>query len=366
MDYIKYSIANLALHNFRNHRDCFFEFSNHCNLITGSNGSGKTSILEAISLLSLGRGIKGSDTFEMLTYNQRFGKIATNLDSQIGRVDLSCILEYDSQVQKVKKKYFLDEKALNNRNNKISYINCIWLIPQMDNFFLQDSAVKRKFIDRMISQIDTDYMKRLIDYDKLLKERNKLLANYDNNKWLSIIEEQLAPLGVSICASRISFVSRLNEYVQENAKYPLQLSFNGKLEELFDNFKYSLIVEKEYLKLLFSSRERDKMTGVCEIGAHRSKLEATSLLYNQKVDNCSTGEQKIMLIIILIAYIKLVFKLENIKPILLLDEINIHLDNHNTNVILKDLFDLGNQIFISAIDDVSFNNFKDIMFNIQL
>lgn len=366
MDYIKYNIANLYLHNFRNHQDKYFEFRSHVNLISGSNGCGKTSVLEAISLLSLGKGLKSADGTEMLRYGERKSAITTKLDSQIGNITLKCELQYDDLSNKVRKKYFLDDKSITTRNTKMSYINCVWLIPQMDNFFLQENNLKRKFIDRLIAQLDSQHMQRLLNYDKLLKERNKLLELYSNNKWLNLVEEKIAPLGVAICVSRMQFVEHINKYLSEHALYPMNLKFSGKLEDLFLSHKYALSVEKEYLKLLCENRSRDSLLSMCEIGAHKSKLESYCIIDNTPVDNASTGEQKIMLITILIGYIKMVFNLEGIKPILLLDEVNVHLDMKNTNLILQELFDLGNQIFVTSVEENTFSTFKDIIYNIKL
>ncbi len=362
MDYNQYYLKNISLYNFRNHKKFFSDFSSSCNIIIGSNGSGKTSILEAISLLSVGKGLKSAEVNNIIGYGGIESKIHSDLNTSLGLINLGVFLEFDSSSESFKKKYFIDENKVKNKEYLLHSLDCVWMIPQMDNFFLQDSSVKRKFIDKLISVLDKDHLIRLIEYEKLLKERSKVLFMYSHHhKWLDIIEENICSIGVALSVARANFLEQLSEELSDNSiyKYPMKLMFEGMLEDLFKEHKFSLVVEGYYKASLKNSRENDKKTNTTTIGPHKSKLQGHSIKHSRLATMCSSGEQKILLIEMIVSFINLVFKIKKSKPVLLLDEINIHLDQENSDYIVNCFLNLGNQIFITSVDNKYFVDNKN-------
>lgn len=355
-----YYLSSIVLHNFRNHKNFFAEFDPYFNLILGPNGAGKTSILEAISLLSMGKTMRGADLDLLIKKNEAMSQVSAVLHNNLGSLSLGASISYNFDTKSLKKNYILDNNIIKNKDYINYQLHNLWLIPQMDNFFLQDSSVKRKFIDKMVSSLDSDHIIRLIKHDKLIKERNKILSYHTiNNKWLDAIDEELVAIGVAIVISRVSFLEKLNEYLSKNIKYPIYLSFQGGLEDLLLEYKFSLKVENLYKAELKQMRTYEK-NNVAQFGAHKSKLNAFDVMNSQSVSLSSTGEQKLILVEILIAFIKMMYEYKKIKPILLLDEINIHLDEDNTYYVLDAFHKLGNQVFITAVDDkyFSYSNIK--------
>lgn len=355
-----YFISGLVLNTFRNYKHTSFDFENNSHVIYGSNGLGKTNILEGISLLSAGKGIRSSSLDDLIMNSYNSAGVMGRVSSKLGSYDLNLSIEFSEDSNSYKKKYFLDGLPLKSKGLLGYYLNCIWLIPQMDNFFLQDNISKRKFIDRLIFNFDKSHLTRLNEHDKLVRERNKLLYQQSyNSKWLDLIEEKLVEITVPLVVSRLDFINQLNEYLSIDERYPLKLKFNGDIENLLEEHIYSLKVENILKEILQESRKNDFISGQTSIGAHKSKLECKVLLQNSLAENSSTGEQKMMLISIISSFIQLIQKVKNISPILLLDEINVHLDKQNIKYIIEKLLKLESQIFITTTHKEMYKEFEE-------
>jgi DNA replication and repair protein RecF len=354
-----YSISSLVLNTFRNYQHSIFDFKNISHVIHGGNGLGKTNILEAISLLSAGKGLRSASLDEIIMNSYDSTGVMGTVSSNLGYYDLNLSISFSEDTNGYKKKYFLDGTQLKTKSLLDYYLNCIWLIPQMDNFFLQDNTSKRKFIDRLIFNLDKSHLTRLNEHDKLIRERNKLLSNQAyNSKWLDLIEEKLVEITVPLVVSRLEFIDNLNKFTKEDDRYPLELSFNGEVENLLDKHIYSLKVENILKEILQENRKNDLISGQTSFGAHKSKLVCKFLSKKDLAENSSTGEQKMMLISIIVSFIKLIQKIKKISPILLLDEVNVHLDKSNTKYATNKLLELGSQVFITTTHKEIYKEFE--------
>ncbi len=363
-----YFVSFLVFNTFRNYKYSYFDFKNSSHVIYGGNGLGKTNVLEGISLLSAGKGIRSSSLDEVIMNSYNSAGIMGTISSNLGSYDLNLSIDFSEDSNSYKKKYFLDGFPLKNKGLLDYYLSCIWLIPQMDNFFLQDNTSKRKFIDRLIFNFDKSHLTRLNEHDKLIRERNKLLLKQTYNaKWLDLIEEKLVEISVALVVSRIDFINKLNFYTKSDKRYCLELSFKGEIENLLEEHIYSLKVENILKEILQENRKNDLIIGQTTLGAHKSKLICKILPFNNLAENASTGEQKMMLISIIISFVKLVQEIKNINPILLLDEINVHLDKNNANYVLSSILELGSQVFITTTHREIYkefeNNFKFLELN---
>lgn len=235
----------------------------------------------------------------------------------------------------------------------------------MDSFFMQDSSVRRKFIDKLIFLLYPNHAKLLNQQEKLLKERLNVLLNYQSNAvWLNSIEEQLVSISVAIVAQRLLFIKQLNPLLQTKTKYALTLDFSGEIEDLFKQHSASLIVEKALLQKTLQARKNDTKAKQNSYSANKSKLIAQSLHHNNVLcSQCSVGEQKTMVINIINAFIQLLINYKKYPPAILLDEINVHLDKQNIDYIIQDMLKYNIQLFITATSNSYYTNFADT-FNI--
>ncbi|MDR2007658.1 MAG: hypothetical protein LBQ34_01635 [Alphaproteobacteria bacterium] len=355
-----YCIGQFVLNTFRNYQHSEFNFHNRNHIIYGENGMGKTNILEGISMLSAGRGLRSATTEEIIKQGYESSGVLGKITSQLGEYDLNLSVDFSFESNSYKKKYFLDGSPLKNKNLLDYYLSCIWLIPQMDNFFLQDSSSKRKFIDRLIFNFDKSHLTRLNEHDKLIRERNKILSGGSlNGKWLDLIEEKLVEITVPLVVSRLDFIHSLNEFTAVDEKYPLHLSFAGEIEDLLREHTYSLKVENILKESIKENRRNDLIMGQSNTSANKSKLVCKFITTGQGAENSSTGEQKMMLISIITSFIKLLQNTKQISPILLLDEFNVHLDKNNTEYVINKILQFGSQVFITTTHQEIFTDFKE-------
>lgn len=343
-------INNVTLKNFRNYHNFSLPFSKNLIVLHGANGIGKTSVLEGISLFAAGKGLKGEKLETLLQYNQPHAYLSIQTLNQLGIQNLELSIEQNKENNGLRKLYYTSGKQLTSKQLIHNYLDCIWLTPQMDNFFLQDNNHKRKFLDKMIYTLDKSHLSRLNEYDKLIKERNRILTFSPNNSsWLNVLDQQIVEYAIPIVASRMAFLHKMNNILQtETTKYKMELSFNGTIENLFQKHQFAVVVEKLFYQQLLNNRDSDLQSKTTNLGAHKSKLLALSYLNKQPCESMSTGEQKMMLLYIISAFTKLCIMEKNNKPILLLDELHVHLDASNTHKILQTLMEHGCQIFITT------------------
>ena len=353
-------ISELVLNNFRNYSYKIFNFANDYNAIVGNNGMGKTNILEAISIFGDSKGLRNADTKDLINIqNQETNDILFSLFIKIQNSDYEKILiTCKKEEGSYKKNITVDGEQVKKQSilNEIFKIN--YITPQMDTFFLDSSSLRRKFLDKTASLLYVDHYEIVKKYEFFVKERMKILANETKNDlWLDIVEKKITELGVSIASIRNQVVENLNNIFESyNLSFPVGIiEIKGDIENMLLTNKAS-DVEKYYLNKLKENRIDDFKSKKTNFGLHKSDLIMIHKSKQMPANLCSTGEQKLLLISLVI--IRCIFS-KNINkgiPILLLDEVCSHLDKNVKELLFKELEKLNIQIFLTGLEEGDFNN----------
>lgn len=360
-------------------------------VLTGPNGAGKTNILEAVSLLVPGKGLRSADILEMK--NRNAGpedlwaisaevetpsgltvRIGTGLDrrSQSDRERLSqgdSERPSQSDHERIVKRRLIriNGKNAKSQNELSSFISAVWLTPQMDRLFLEGASARRKFLDRLVYAFEPDHVTRINRYDKTMRERMKLLLldRYDAS-WLSSLEAQMSADAVSIAASRLALIQHLQQQVAGLGRAaPLfpqpHLALQGWTENAIAT-RPAVDVEDELKRKLAEVRALDRAAGRTHEGIHRSDLLVSYAGKNMPADQSSTGEQKALLVSIILAHALMMQAEKGFVPIILLDEVAAHLDADRRRQLFDQLQALQGQIWLTGTDEAVFASLQTAKF----
>lgn len=336
-------LNKILLTNYRNLDNWFSELSPEINIIIGSNGVGKTNILESISLLSPGKGLKSAQFFDIC--NESNENWASNfiLASKLGRANI----EVAFNALNKKRTIFYNGSAISS-SELTNLLNIVWITPQMEWIFLSTASVRRKFIDRIVYNFDFSHAKRIAKYDHLLKERLKLLKDRDisslsNDRWLARLESEIAQEALYIDNSRKKVIENIQNSINNiQSEFPKSIISLSKLTEEKNNIDLDL-----YINHLVSNRKYDKISGRTNFGVHRSDLLVFHPKNNLEAKLCSTGEQKALLISIILGTIESIMQNTKYTPIILLDELFVHLDENRKNYLSEYIISTKLQTFIT-------------------
>ncbi len=351
-------IKNIEFNNFRNFENFKTSFENKINILFGDNGCGKTNILEGISLIAKGRGIRNSNISNLINKNKDNFLIKNNLEIQKNNYDIEVFTEKKNDKLKkiIKINNDLSKDSLEFLNQSISYLI---FIPEMERLFQASPSYRRNFLDRLIFSSRNDYNRLINKYKKLLLERVKILQVNSDNDWLNNIEKEISSLGLEIYNLRNSQLNYLN-YELNTLKNDHKFQFNVKLKLKDDYFTKDLDFQK-YVIDLENLRTHDKHYGGTKIGPHRSDI--ISLINNDfEASILSTGQQKTVVLMILLAQCNFLVNNKKINPIFLFDEIGSHLDENNRKVLLDIINRFDIQFFLTGTDK---NLFSFISTNAQ-
>tara|TARA_Y100000815_G_scaffold79789_1_gene68948 strand:- start:755 stop:1915 length:1161 start_codon:yes stop_codon:yes gene_type:complete len=360
-------LRSVYLENFRSYKKLNIKIKNiKFVILTGKNGTGKTNLLEAISFLSPGKGFKNCRLDEVINTNSNsnHSSIFFTIEDKNEKNEIGIGFFNESKDDKfqARKIIHLNGKKLTKQSNLPNLVSLIWLIPEMDIFFRTNSLFRRKFIDRCIFNLNPDYLDYLRIYEKNLKERNKILKdlcandffyikgkNLEKDLWLEKIEERLVNEGIKIFLERIKFSNDFNSLSNNFKSFPrIKIFLKGKIEKLFSSENLETI-KKIYLQKLLNCRKVDSIKGSISYGPNKSDLKVIFLKKKKLAEKCSTGEQKIILISLIIKFCKLMNNKKN-YPLLLLDEVVAHLDNKVKLCLFEELKTLKNQVWMSGSD----------------
>ncbi len=333
-------------------------------VLSGGNGAGKTNILEALSLLTPGRGLRGAKPIEIQKHDSaEEWAIAAQIKTPHSNIKIGTGLERESEKRRIR----INGQNVKSQAALSEYLSCIWLTPQMDRLFLDSASHRRRFFDRLIFAFDQGHSTRLNRYDNALSQRSKILKDARGNNttpdatWLEGLESQIAETGIAIAAARLDFVERLQSACnnENHEHFPLAtLEINGTIEELLQKSP-ALEVESLFKYQLKESRKTDMYTGGAATGPHKSDLKVTMAAKSMPAAGCSTGEQKALLIGIIIAHARLITAERGRPPILLLDEIAAHLDKQRRAALYDILGSLNTQVWLTGTDKNLFSTIKN-------
>ncbi|HEY8190149.1 MAG TPA: DNA replication/repair protein RecF [Micavibrio sp.] len=354
-------IKSLHLNHFRNYGAAgLAELSAGPVVLCGPNGAGKTNILEAVSFLSPGRGLRGARVGEVQqrTDMSRQWSVSVILESRYGPVRIGTGQgEEDRRIIRIN-----GESAKGGQAAMTEYLSVIWLTPQMDRLFADASSARRKFLDRMVFAFDPGHSGRIARYENAMRQRSRLLQDGSADpSWLAALEATMAETGVAIAAARQDFVRKLQQGVDRTpadiqAHFPkASIATRGTVEELVRRTP-ALEVEEMLRYQLQESRLHDSRTGGAATGPHKSDLHVVYEGKSMPADQCSTGEQKALLIGIVLAHARMVAAEHGAPPVLLLDEVAAHLDHQRRSVLYRILLDLGVQVWMTGTDQALFES----------
>tara|TARA_Y100000590_G_scaffold470730_1_gene668899 strand:- start:15970 stop:17100 length:1131 start_codon:yes stop_codon:yes gene_type:complete len=349
-------LSSIQLNNFRNLAKQEIELCNSTNVFIGANGSGKTNLLESISLLEPGRGFKKKSLETLSEFKNNNPWIVYTKYNQNNNVTGISITFDKTSNGLIKKRILIDGNTTKETLEKNYGLKVVWFLPEMERLFIGSPSIRRNFVDRISYSFDSSVLKNISLYKKLIRERSLILKqnNFDN-AWIDTIEDKIANLGYQIIISRKKTITILNQIFNEilNKKQNInicKLSIYGtieeKINEIIDDNKSIAIFKDELIKY----REEDRIKGLCSIGPHRSDLEVIYLKNQVDASLCSTGQQKEIILSILLCQCYCLVKKFNISPIVLLDEVCSHLDDNTRSILLSLTGWLNIQVLMTGTD----------------
>ena len=317
-------ITRLGLQHFRNYDQLALDSHAKHVVLTGANGVGKTNILEAISLLSPGKGLRGAKPQEWTRAGSsgQWGVSITLNDEQ----KLSTTASGKNTT--ARRSITHEGASLSSQAQLAEYLAIVWLTPQMDGLFLADATSRRKFIDRLVYTINPEHAVRLYRYEHALRQRNKLLKDKASPALIRSLHPVLVDEGVAIAAARLDTTQQLNDALsQTETSFPLPLlQWTGQVENWLQE-KDALTVEDLYRAQLDAQTDDDRIIGQTRTGVHRSDVMAFHRTKNIPAYQCSTGEQKALLLSLILAHAQWLKIWQPHRPlILLMDDVAAHLD----------------------------------------
>lgn len=325
-------------------------------VLVGPNGAGKTNLLEAVSLLAPGRGLRRSKIAEIDRHGGPGGwGVAATVCTPDGRVEIGTGREPGRERRIVR----IDGETARGQTALAQHVSAVWLTPDMDRLFREGAYARRRFLDRLVYGFDPAHAGRVAAYEQALRERARLLRDGNgDDAWLSALEETMVERGVAVIAARQDMVARLTRALADSAgPFPgVALAVAGTLEEWLAGAP-AVEAEDRFRAALRKGRASDAESGVAAVGPHRSDLEARHLAKDMPAELCSTGEQKAMLIAIVLAEARLQSAERGVAPLLLLDEVSAHLDGERREALFDELCGLAGQAWVSGTDATLFEPF---------
>jgi DNA replication and repair protein RecF len=353
-------IARIALTDFRNYARLDVAFAARHIVLTGDNGAGKTNLLEALSLLSPGRGLRRAahaETVRASGLGDAAGySIFAAVDGMAGPAEIGTGTLGGEAEQRRLRIGGANERTL---DVLLDHLRVAWLTPSMDGLFTGPAGDRRRFLDRLVLAIDPMHARRSIDYERAMRSRNRLLAEgrFDP-AWLDGIELQMAELGIAMAFARQHYVTLLGDLIargdlDDAAAFPAaDVSLDGFLDDASGLAAVDL--EARYIEALRDGRRRDAAAGRTLDGPHRADLVVRHRQKSMPAALCSTGEQKALLVGLLLAHARLVADMTGYAPLLLLDEIAAHLDSGRRAALFSMIDAIGGQAFMTGTDAAMF------------
>ncbi len=347
-------IDELRLADFRNYETLSLRFTRGFVVFVGDNGAGKTNLLEAISLLTPGRGLRRAPYQDVARKGGSGGfSVRANAVSHGVETIVSTKMMPDP-MGAAARSVRIDETAAKSADELLDLLRILWLTPAMDGLFTGPAGDRRRFLDRMVLAVDPTHGRRAADYERAMRSRNRLLAdNRLDDSWLSGIEAQMAELGIAMALARSELVGMLAGMIARTGAGSPFPSAGLELTSGYDGLdlaRPSADVEDEARMRLRSARYGDRAAGRTLEGAHRAELSVTHLAKAMPAALSSTGEQKALLIGLVLAHARLVAAMSSLPPLLLLDEIAAHLDPGRRAALFDLIAELGVQAFMTGTD----------------
>jgi DNA replication and repair protein RecF len=364
------AVMRLTLTDFRGYASARLTVDERPVVLTGPNGAGKTNLLEAISFLAPGRGLRRA---RLADIDRRVPPaqpseaapgawaIAAALATPRGLVQIGTGRDAASEGGE-RRLLRIDGAPAKRQAALAEHLSLVWLTPQMDRLFVEGSAPRRRFLDRLVYGFDPEHAARVGAYEQSMRERARLLRDGPADpSWLAALEESMAEHGIAVAAARRDVTARLDA-VSAEARGPFpgaRLTLAGEVERWLDTMP-ALAAEEELRRRLAAARRVDAESGTTTVGPHRGDLGVRHAGTGVAAAECSTGEQKALLIAVLLAQARLQMQLRGTAPVMLLDEVTAHLDAARRAALFAEIEALGAQAWLTGTDAALFAGLEGI------
>ena len=356
-------IRRLSLSNFRSYRAASIAIGGNLVVLTGPNGAGKTNLIEAVSLLTPGRGLRRA-TFDELAFSEGDGSwaVSAEIEGMLGLATLGTGIDPPAGEDSApSRKCRIDRENVSSAAAFADHLRVVWLTPAMDPLFNGPASERRRFLDRLVLAVDAQHSSRVAALERSLRSRNRLLEDARSDAhWLDAVEHETAEVAVAVAAARAETVNRLSGALaaaRDTApEFPrAEIALDGWMEKLLPDYSATEI-EDRYRALLKDNRARDAAAGRTLDGPHLSDLAVTHTGKGIPAAQASTGEQKALLIRLVLAHAGLIKDMTGFAPLLLLDEIVAHLDPGRRAALYDALASLGAQVWMTGADPAAFGD----------
>lgn len=346
-------VARLALSDFRNHGQTVLTAGSGFVALAGANGAGKTNILEALSLLAPGRGLRGSPLPEMVRDGAKAFAVAAELASP------------DPALQPVEIGTGVDARSPGRRKVRINraeaaasslseWCALVWLTPAMDRLFVEGAGERRRFLDRMTLALDPGHAHHASRYEAAMRQRNRLLGTEEmpDPAWLDALEAQMGEHGAALGSARLRLVEALKSELAAATDSIFAQPSIALVDA--DGLAVAQVAAEALAGALRCSRSVDARAGRALVGPHRQDLSVTHCAKQQPAARCSTGEQKALLLSLVLSHGDLIARARGSRPILLLDELAAHLDPSRRAALFERLAASGGQVWMTGTEAALF------------
>jgi len=357
-------IRRLTLTNFRSYHAAQVALDRAGPVVlTGANGAGKTNLIEAISLLAPGRGLRRA-TMEELAFTEGDGAwaVSAEIEGMLGLATLGTGIEPPANEEATTtRRCRIDRESVGSATAFADHLRVVWLTPAMDPLFNGPASERRRFLDRLVLAVDAQHSSRVAALERSLRSRNRLLEDSPGDShWLDAVEHETAEVAVAVAAGRAETVTRLSAALAaaraQAPEFPqAEIELQGWMEQLLPNHS-AIEIEDRYRTLLKDNRARDAAAGRTLDGPHLSDLAVRHASKNIPAADASTGEQKALLIRLVLAHAGLIKQMTGFAPLLLLDEVVAHLDPARRAALYDALSSLGAQVWMTGADPAAFGD----------
>lgn len=356
----------MNLTQFRSYGSMTLDCESRPVVLTGENGAGKTNLLEALSFFAPGRGLRSCKLSQVCRTEGELQSpawyAAIKLEMEGGLISLGTGYEADLHRRSEKRLIKINGEMAKAQSALTDFMSVQWLTPQMDGLFQEGASERRKFLDRLIYTFDPQHSRRIYRYDHALRERSRLLKQgMRDPHWLKALEETMAGEGVAIAYARQEAVDLLEEASGWAIGIFPQASLRliGAIDQWIQEGISALEVEDRLRISLEQSRSEDAEQGSAKEGPHRTDMVATYKDKGRLASSCSTGEQKAMLLSLIMASIRVQTLHQKGVPLVLLDEVVAHLDEGRREALYEEIKNLQMQVWMTGTDCSMFAPLKD-------
>jgi DNA replication and repair protein RecF len=361
---VRFALLSLTLTDFRSYDRAELSTAGASVCLFGPNGAGKTNLLEAISLLSPGRGMRGAGLAELgrRLPGEAVGRawaVAATVESEGGTQRLGTGVDSPAAARRTVR---VDGETC-PPGRLAEHVRPLWLTPAQDRLFLEGAAERRRFLDRLVFAAEPIHAAHAAAYERALRERTRLLAEEGSDPaWIDALEARMAEAGARVAEARAATLRSLQTEIGQRGDRPFpqaKLDLTGDFERLALASVRIQEIEARLRERLAGGRDRDRAAGRALTGPHRGDLDVVHAERARSAAECSTGEQKALILNLVLAQAaRLSRAISQPNPILLLDEVAAHLDQLRRAALADEIAALGLQAFLTGTDEALFDPFR--------